>query len=70
MMLPYSCLDPDMKRIVKLCYRSNITWSANKEADRIDFYHLDNPRTVLATFPRGADPDDVLESLRLLTVFR
>ena len=65
-----SLLDPDMSRIVELCYRSNIIWSVNKEADRIDFYHRDNPRTVLATFPREADPDDVVATLTLLTVFR
>ena len=28
-------LDPDMARIVEICYRSNIIWSVNEAADRI-----------------------------------
>ena len=63
-------LDPDMARIVEICYRSNIFWSVNEAADRIDFYDLDNPLTVLATFPREADPDDVVLWLGILGTFR
>jgi hypothetical protein len=28
-------LDPDMARIVEICYRSGIIWSVNEAADRI-----------------------------------
>lgn len=63
-------LDPDMARIVEICYRSGIIWSVNEAADRIDFYDRDNPRTVLATFPREADPDDVVLGLSILGTFR
>lgn len=63
-------LDPDMARIVKLCHQSNIIWSVNGTADRIDFYDRDNPRAVLATFPREADPDDVVLWLSILGTFR
>lgn len=63
-------LDPDMARIVEICYRSNIIWSVNEAADRIDFYDRDDPRTVLATFPREADPDDVVLWLGILGTFR
>lgn len=59
-------LDPDMTRIVDLCHRSNIIWSVNEAADR----DRDNPRTVLATFPREADPDDVVLWLGMLGAFR
>jgi len=63
-------LDPDMARIVEICYRSNIIWSVNEAADRIDFYDRDNPQTVLATFPREDDPDDVVLWLGMLGTFR
>ena len=63
-------LDPDMARILDLCHRSNIIWSVNGAADRIDFYDRDNPRTVMATFPREADPDDVVLWLNILGAFR
>jgi hypothetical protein len=66
----YPRLDPDMARIVELCHRSNIIWSVNDLADRIDFYDRDNPRTVLVAFTKEDDPDEVLESLKVLTVFR
>lgn len=66
MMSPYPRLDPDMARIVEICYRSNIIWSVNASADR----DRDNPRTVLATFPREADPDDVVLWLGMLGAFR
>jgi len=35
MMLPHPPLDPDMARIVEICYRSNTVWSVNEAADRI-----------------------------------
>ena len=63
-------LDPDMARIVEICYRSGIIWSVNEAADRIDFYDRDDPRTVLATFPRESDPDDVVLWLGMFGTFR
>jgi hypothetical protein len=60
-------IDPDMQRIVDYCCEAGLFWSVNTDASRIEF--MDHT-AVLASFDREADPDDVLESLRLLTVFR
>jgi hypothetical protein len=68
--IDYEALDPDMQRIVDYCYRAGLFWTVNTDASRIEFMCPSNPRTVLAAFDREADPDDVLESLRLLTVFQ
>jgi hypothetical protein len=69
-MTTFPTIDPDMARIVEICYRSNIIWSVNDSADRLDFSDRENPRTVLATFPREADPDDVVLWLGILGTFR
>ena len=62
--------DPDMRRIVEFCRDSGLFWFVNADATRIDFMDARNPRVVLASFNKDADPEDVLACLRLLTVFR
>lgn len=66
----YDALDPDMQRIIEYCYGAGLFWYVNTAASRIEFIDHADPRNVLAAFDREADPDDVLESLRLLTIFQ
>jgi hypothetical protein len=69
-MTTFPNIDPDMMRIVDFCYTSGLSWSVDSSGSRIEFYDYLNPRTVLVAFTKEDDPDEVLESLKVLTVFR
>jgi hypothetical protein len=69
-MTTFPIIDPDMMRIVEFCYASGLSWSVDNSGSRIEFYDRSDMSTVLVAFTKEDDPDEVLESLKVLTVFR
>jgi hypothetical protein len=65
----YRDLDPDMMRIMIFCRDAGLYWRMDNSASRIEFYDYRDPFTALAEFTKEDDPDEVLESLKVLTVF-
>jgi hypothetical protein len=63
-------LDPDMARIVNFCYTSGLYWSVDDSGSRIEFYDRSDWGTMLVAFTKEDDPDEVIESLKVLTMFR
>jgi hypothetical protein len=63
-------IDPEMMRIVEFCYASGLSWSVDNSGSRIEFYDRSDWGTMLVAFSKEDNPDEVLESLKVLTMFR
>jgi hypothetical protein len=68
-MTTFPNIDPDIMRIAIFCRDVGLYWRVDNSASRIVFYDYRDPYTALAEFTKEDDPDEVLESLKVLTVF-